>query len=97
MESFIAGSIQTGSQIKQGAFGRPKACNAAQNEYVPHGCCGTYCSRKLLVRHALTCTPLFGCVRRRGLVFHVDDLDAAVHFRNGWPGSFELALVMSNW
>src|SRR4029450_4154495 len=39
---------------------------------------------------------LFGCVRRRGLVFHVHDLDAAVHFRQRLARVLELALAISD-
>src|SRR6266540_1834531 len=100
-ENFIAGSIQTGSQIKQGALGRPKTCNGAQNEYVPHGAAGrivagNYWSAPRPYLQVLICKPLFGRVRRRGLVFHVDHLDAAVHFRHRLARILELALAISD-
>src|SRR2546428_1814621 len=92
-ERFIAGSIQTGSQIRQGAFGRSQDLEWRPNEYVPQGCCGTYCSRKILVG----ATPLLAGP-------YLDAFDAVALFSMfttwtrrltsaiGWLGSLSLLL-----
>src|SRR5438093_1410616 len=57
---------------------------------------GNYWSAPRPCLQVLICKALFGCVRRGGLVFHVDDLDAAVHFRHRLAWILQLALAISD-
>ena len=65
--------------------------NTSRTEAAGRIVAGNYWSAPRPYLHAL-----FGCVRSRGLVFHVHDLDAAVYFGHRLARILELALAVSD-